>query len=88
MAKQPIPAHPEGWKFVGACGNYRVWHAGKNDYRVTQPFDDAVVARYSQFNPAFTKAGHLHKVEKLSFDRWVEQQEELYAEGLRDLYAV
>jgi hypothetical protein len=48
MAKQ-IPQRAEGWKFAGAAGRFAVWHAGKNDYRITVGHDGAVIAR--EFDP-------------------------------------
>lgn len=57
MAKKPTPTHPQGWKFAGACGDHIVWHAGKNDYRIT--FDGAIYGICEQFGLAHAKARHL-----------------------------
>lgn len=59
MAKsKQIPAHPQGWRFKGASSGYCVWHAGKNDYRVTAPGGFDEVAQCAQFGIAFAKATH------------------------------
>lgn len=58
-----IPKHPEGWKFRGGAGQHYVWHAGKNDYRVTDPHG-TVVRTEDQFNPAFLHACRLHDMSK------------------------
>ncbi len=57
MAKQSIPTHPAGWKFAGACGDHIVWHAGKNDYRVT--YEGDVYGTAEQFGLAHAKARQL-----------------------------
>lgn len=62
MNKRQAPTHPQGWKFSGACGAYRVWHAGKNDYRIT--FEDEVVDCYEQLGLAFAKACRLSDIAK------------------------
>lgn len=50
------PTHPQGWRFKGAASGYCVWHAGKNDYRVTAPGGFVEVAQGAQFGIAFSKA--------------------------------
>ncbi len=51
MAKK-IPQRAEGWKFAGAAGRFTVWHAGKNDYRITDGHDGAQIATRDQFGLA------------------------------------
>lgn len=43
---------------------------------------------FSQWSAAMQLAIGKLAIKEQALDRWVEQQEELYAEGLRDLYAV
>lgn len=43
---------------------------------------------FSQWSAAMELAIGKLTIKEQAFDRWVEQQEALYAEGLRDLYAV
>lgn len=57
MKKATIPTHPEGWKFAGACGDHIVWHAGKNDYRIT--YEGDVYGTSEQFGLAHAKARRL-----------------------------
>ena len=64
MAKKATPTRPEGWKFAGRCGDFHSWHAGKNDYRVTDGAQGEVVATRSQFGDAFSKATHLWECRK------------------------
>ena len=56
MAKKQIPARAEGWKFNGRAGIFHVWHAGKNDYRVTAGAAGAVIATRDQFGLAYSYA--------------------------------
>lgn len=46
--KKQIPQRAEGWKFAGAAGRFTVWHAGKNDYRVTDG-EQGEVVRFHEF---------------------------------------
>lgn len=57
MAKK-IPQRAEGWKFAGAAGRFAVWHAGKNDYRITDGHDGEVIANREQFGLAHAFARH------------------------------
>lgn len=57
MAKQ-IPQRAEGWKFAGAAGRFTVWHAGKNDYRITDGHNGEVIAHRQQFGEAHAVARH------------------------------
>jgi hypothetical protein len=57
MAKK-IPQRAEGWKFAGAAGHFTVWHAGKNDYRITDGADGEVIATRQQFGEAHSFARH------------------------------
>ena len=57
MSKRLIPTHPAGWKFAGACGDHIVWHAGKNDYRITYGGD--VYGTAEQLGIAHAKARQL-----------------------------
>ena len=66
MSKWKIPTHPEGWKFKGAVGGYRVWHAGKNDYRVTSPGNGEVIARSDQFGKAFSRAQQMYALDPIT----------------------
>ncbi len=68
MAKRNVPTHPQGWKFSGANGAFRVWHAGKNDYRVTSPAGD-VIAQFEQLSPAFHFAVRQHSIASYYSDR-------------------
>lgn len=47
-----IPQRVEGWKFAGGAGKYTVWHAGKNDYRITNGADGEVIAQRDLFGLA------------------------------------
>lgn len=69
MSKRSIPTHPEGWKFAGAAGQYKVWHAGKNLYRITSPADGAVIGEHSQFGLAHAQARQLDAVNSYYVDR-------------------
>jgi len=60
MAKQ-ILQRAEGWKFAGANGKWTVWHAGKNDYRVTEGHDGAVFGQREQFSDAHKLAEWCNK---------------------------
>ncbi|MEY5098206.1 MAG: hypothetical protein RJA36_925 [Pseudomonadota bacterium] len=64
MAKKTTPTRTEGWKFAGACGDFHVWHAGKNDYRITDGANGEVVATRDQFGLAHSKARHLSDCRK------------------------
>lgn len=57
MTKRAMPVHPQGWKFAGSCGDHIVWHAGKNDYRITYGGD--VYGTADQFGIAHAKARQL-----------------------------
>lgn len=62
--KTKIPTHPQGWRFKGSASGYAVWHAGKNDYRVTAPGGFDEVAQCAQFGIAFAKATHKADADK------------------------
>ena len=75
MAK-PVPVHPEGWKFAGACGDHLVWHVGKNDYRITYQGD--VCATAEQFGRAHAKARQLEQEWQWELSQPVHQAERFY----------
>lgn len=63
-----IATRPEGWKFAGRAGDFNVWHAGKNDYRVTDGAQGEVIGQRDQFGLAWQfamrqdglrKSGHI-----------------------------
>lgn len=54
--KRQVPQRAEGWKFAGAAGRFTVWHAGKNDYRITDGADGGVIAKRDQFGLAHSFA--------------------------------
>lgn len=54
-------APQKGWKEKGSAGEYRVWRAGPNDYRVANS-DSDVVRYFSQFSPAYNEASRLHEL--------------------------
>jgi hypothetical protein len=60
-ARKPLPSHPEGWKYKGGCGEFRVWHAGPNDYRITRGENPAVIAQDTQFSLAYHRAVRLRE---------------------------
>lgn len=61
MAKaNSIPNRPEGWKFAGRAGAFHVWHAGKNDYRITDGAKGEVIAHRDQFGLAHAYARFAH----------------------------
>ena len=51
--KKPLPTREEGWKFKACAGQYHVWQAGKNDYRVTDQQHGPEVLRTNHFGYAF-----------------------------------
>ncbi|MBR7996741.1 hypothetical protein KDX08_30270 [Burkholderia cenocepacia] len=55
-----IPQRAEGWRFSGAAGRFTVWHAGKNDYRVTDSAQGEVVGTRDQFGLAHALARRLY----------------------------
>jgi hypothetical protein len=69
MAKKQIPMRAEGWKFAGRSGAFHVWHAGKNDYRITKGAIGEVVAKKDQFGLAHAEARRLEAVESFYSDR-------------------
>lgn len=56
MKKQTPPTRNEGWKFRCRAGQYHVWQAGKNDYRITDGQHGPVVANRDQHGTAFSFA--------------------------------
>lgn len=62
MAKQ-VPQHPDGFKYAGAAGTFRVWHAGKNDYRVTN-LGGNEINRLEQFGLAHAYARRMEAIER------------------------
>lgn len=56
MSAQHTPQRKEGWKFAGSAGDYHVWHAGKNDYRVTDGIQGHVIVKHDQFGKAHSAA--------------------------------
>ncbi len=69
MAKKQTPQRAEGWKPAGGAGEFKVWHAGKNDYRITKGFDGSVITTRDQFGLAHAEARRLHAVESFYADR-------------------
>jgi hypothetical protein len=67
MSKKQIPQHPDGWKFKGGAGRFKVWHAGKNDYRVTDDWTGPEVANREQFGEAWSFA--CRRYEALAFSK-------------------
>lgn len=68
MSRLTIPTRPEGWKFAGRAGDFHVWHAGKNDYRITDGATGDPIERRDQYGLAWSsacrkddarKAGHI-----------------------------
>lgn len=55
-----IPTRSEAWKYKGSAGDFHVWHAGKNDYRVTDGSQGLVVATSDQFGLAHAAARRKH----------------------------
>lgn len=68
MARK-VPQHPEGWKFKGSAGRFTVWHAGKNDYRVTEGAEGPVIATRDQFGSAYAYASHQYSITEYYEDR-------------------
>ncbi|WP_038777174.1 hypothetical protein [Burkholderia pseudomallei] len=68
MAKQ-IPQRAEGWKFKGAAGRFAVWHAGKNDYRITEGHGGDVIATRDQFGLAYAEASRRYALDAYYADR-------------------
>lgn len=52
------------WKFKAADGRFRVWHAGKNLYYVTDDKDGSVVGSRQHFGQAFALASHYQRLAK------------------------
>ncbi|MEX3924386.1 hypothetical protein AB4Y36_10195 [Paraburkholderia sp. BR10936] len=66
MAKaKAIPVHPEGFKFKGGAGQFKVWHAGYMDYRVTDESTGAEVSKKQQFGNAWTAACQMYDAARL-----------------------
>ncbi|MFP3502073.1 hypothetical protein [Burkholderia sp. SIMBA_062] len=64
-----IPQRAEGWRFAGAAGRFTVWHAGKNDYCVTDGAQGATVGTRDQFGLAHALAGRLYDLDRLGVAR-------------------
>lgn len=64
-----IPQRVEGWRFAGAAGRFTVWHAGKNDYRVTDGAQGEVVGNRDQFGLAHALAGRLYDYFRLHVEQ-------------------
>lgn len=62
--KKPIPTRTDGWKFAGRAGDFNIWHAGKNDYRITDGAQGEVVDQRQQFGLAHARARHLDDARK------------------------
>ncbi len=60
-----VPQRAEGWKFVGAAGRFTVWHAGKNDYRVTEKPNGPVIATHTQFGLSHAYARQQYEAMRL-----------------------
>lgn len=56
MSIKQTPIRPEGWRFAGSSGDFKVWHVGKNDYRITDGALGDVAAREDQFGTAHSLA--------------------------------
>jgi len=65
LKAKAIPQRTEGWRFAGAAGRFHVWHAGKNDYRVTDGGQGAVIRTSDQFGIAYARAAHLYDLDRL-----------------------
>ncbi|WP_175660558.1 hypothetical protein [Burkholderia ambifaria] len=68
-AKKEIPQRAEGWRFAGAAGRFTVWHAGKNDYRVTDGAQGEVVGTRDQFGLAHALASRLYDYFRLHVEQ-------------------
>jgi len=64
-AKKPLPTRPEGWAYAGRAGVFHVWHAGKNDYRITEGAQGEVIAHRDQFGLAHAYARFAHDCAKV-----------------------
>ncbi|KWC67219.1 hypothetical protein [Burkholderia ubonensis] len=64
-----IPQRVEGWRFAGAAGRFTVWHAGKNDYRVTDGAQGEVVGTRDQFGLAHALARRLYDYARLHVEQ-------------------
>ncbi|KVS62695.1 hypothetical protein [Burkholderia cepacia] len=64
-AKKEIPQRAEGWRFAGAAGRFHVWHAGKNDYRMTDGAQGPVTRTSDQFGTAYACAARLYDLDRL-----------------------
>lgn len=64
-AAKAIPQRAEGWRFAGAAGRFHVWHAGKNDYRVTDSAQGPVTRTSGQFGIAYACAARLYDLDRL-----------------------
>lgn len=62
MKANQIPKRAEGWIFQGSAGNFIVWRAGKNDYRITKGARGEVIATRDQYGLAFAEACRLDRV--------------------------
>ncbi|WP_146230197.1 hypothetical protein [Burkholderia vietnamiensis] len=64
-----IPQRAEGWRFAGAAGRFTVWHAGKNDYRVTDGAQGEIVGNRDQFGLAHALASRLYDYFRLHVEQ-------------------
>ncbi|MGU7882137.1 hypothetical protein ACV22Y_19965 [Burkholderia sp. AW50-3] len=64
-----IPQRAEGWRFAGAAGRFTVWHAGKNDYRVTDGAQGEVVGSRDQFGLAHALASRRYDYFRLHVEQ-------------------
>ena len=69
MSRRPVPTHPQGWPYKGGAGQYHVWHAGKNDYRITRGSDPQPLRQLTQFGLAHAEARRMHAVDQYYTDR-------------------
>lgn len=66
---EQVLSRPEGWKFAGRAGDFHVWHAGKNDYRITDGAAGDVIATRTQFGLAHERArreDHIRRSDAIS----------------------
>ncbi|WGS44257.1 hypothetical protein LFL97_27030 [Burkholderia sp. JSH-S8] len=64
-----IPQRAEGWRFAGSAGRFHVWHAGKNDYRLTDGAQGPVTRTSDQFGIAYACATRLYDLDRLGIAR-------------------
>lgn len=61
MKANQIPKRAEGWIFQGSAGDFIVWRAGKNDYRITKGARGAVIKTRDQYSLAYHDARRMQE---------------------------